>query len=72
MVGTDRGKAQGSPSVEGDGVPGVSCKTRRKAWSGRSEGGEIREPPVGWGKMGQGEWLKGSHPGRSWVAGRTS
>lgn len=40
--------------MERDGVPGISYKTRwRKALSGRLEGGGVREPRVGWGKVGQ-------------------
>lgn len=40
--------------MEGDGVPGISYKTRwRKALSRRLEGGGISGPQAGWGKVGQ-------------------
>lgn len=53
MVGTDWRKAQCSPSVEGDGVPGISYKTRwKKALSGRGEGGGIRGRQMSGGRKG--------------------
>lgn len=48
MVGPDRGEAQRSPSVEGDGVPGIAYKTReRKVLSARWEEGGVRQPQEG-------------------------